>query len=88
MLQLMKSVKKALKRSYYWSTYYFTCRKGSWYPTVESNLSYQDLSSMSPEKNASVTISSQEEEELKTWATTYTRAVRQRTVRQETTMLK
>ena len=30
--EVMRSVKEALKRSHLWSAYYFTNRKGRWYP--------------------------------------------------------
>ena len=43
---------------------------------------------MLPKKAAPVYIAVSDKEKLRTWADSYTRAVRQRTVRQETTMAK
>ena len=32
--EFMRNVKEAFKRSHLWSVYYFTNRKGRWYPTT------------------------------------------------------
>ena len=86
--EFMRSVKESLKRSFPWSAYYFTSRKGSWYPAHESSMDFKELSRLLPVKNDRAQISKSHEEKLRVWANSYTRAVRQRTVRQETTMAK
>ena len=45
----MRSVKEALKRSY-WSAYYFTNKKGNLYPPTESYIDYHELLLVLPKK--------------------------------------
>ena len=45
----MRSVKEALKRSY-WSAYYFTNKKGNLYPPTESYIDYRELLLVLPKK--------------------------------------
>ena len=77
----MRIVKEALKRSHLWSAYYFTNKKGCWYPPTESCIDYRELSLVMPKKAASIYIVVSNEEKLVTWAARYTLAVRQLTVR-------
>jgi len=86
--EFMTSVKESLKRLHPWSAHYFTSRKGSWYPATESSIDFNELSGVLPKKKITVQIPKKEEEKLRVWADSYTRAVRQRSVRQETTMAK
>eukprot|EP00111_Clytia_hemisphaerica_P014073 TCONS_00041423-protein len=86
--EFMRSVKESLKRGYPWSAYYFTNRKGSWYPLPDSFCNFNEINKILPPKNLPTKIEKRDEETLQNWATNYTRAVRQRTVRQETTMCK
>ena len=82
----MTTVKESLKRNSHWSAYYFTSEKGNWYPPSENSLPYSDLTF--PKKFINSPINKEAEELLIEWASNYTRAERQRTVRQETTMSK
>ena len=84
----MRSIKEALKRCHPWSACYFTSSKASWYPLTENNVNFRDISPILPSKAVPSSITVAVEETLRTWANTYTRAVHQRTVRQETTMSK
>ena len=86
--EFMRSIKEALKRCYPWSSCYFTSRKASWYPPTENDVNFRDISPILPSKAVPSSTSVADEETLRTWANTYTRAVRQRTVHQETTMVK
>lgn len=86
--EFMTSVKESLKRLHPWSVHYFTSRKGSWYPATESSIDFNELSGVLPKKHIAVQIPKNEEEKLRVLADSYTRAVRQRSVRQETTMAK
>ena len=86
--EFMRSIKEALKRCHPWSACYFTSRKASWYPPTENDVNFRDVSPILPSKAVPSSITVADEETSRTWANTYTRAVRQRTVRQETTMAK
>ena len=86
--EFLSSVKESVKRSCLWAAYYFTSRKGSWYPPAENEVELKDLIAVFPTKQPYPTIKEKEAMLIKDWASTYTRAVRQRTVRQETTMAK
>ena len=68
------------------SAVYFTSRKASWYPPTENDVNFRDISPILPSKAVPSSITVADEETSRTWANTYTRAVRQRTVRQETIM--
>ena len=84
----MTTIRESLKRKFPWAAYYFTNRKGSWYPIVEDSISFQEIIPLLPKKIQPNKIEKSKEENLQSWASTYGRAVRQRTVRQETTMCK
>ena len=84
----MRSIKEALKCCHPWSTCYFTSRKASWYPPTENDIDFRDISPILPSKAVPSSITVADEETLRTWANTNTRAVCQRTVRQKTTMAK
>ena len=86
--EFMRSTKESLKRIFPWSAYYFTNRKGRCYPPIEDGIDFNNITSLLPKKTKYGTISKSNEEKLISWAESYTRAVRQRTVRQETTMAK
>ena len=66
--------------------HYFTSRKGSWYPPPKGSFNFTKLSKFLLKRKSSPSIGAKNEEILQTWANSYTRAARQRTVRQETTM--
>lgn len=87
-MSFMTSIKESLKREFPWAAYYFTSTKGSWYPPSESSTNYIKVSKSLPSKlySKSGTRKKVEEEEMRQWAQTYTKGVRQRSVRQETTM--
>ena len=87
-ISFMTSVKESLKRNFPWAAYYFTSTKGSWYPPSENSLDFMKVKASLPKKKYSKvgTRNEKEEEEMRQWALTYTRGVRQRSVRQETTM--
>ena len=86
--EFMRSIKAALKRCHPWPACYFTSRKASWYPPTENDINFRDISSILSSKAVPSSVTAVHEETLRTWANTYTRAVRQRTVRQETTIAK
>ena len=79
--ELMRSIKEALKRCHLWPACYFTSRKASWYPPTEKDINFRDISSILSSNAVPSSITVADEETLRTWANTYTRAVRQRTVR-------
>ena len=87
-ISFMTSVKESLKRNFPWGTYYFTSTKGSWYPPSENSLDFMKVKKLLPSKKYSRAGARNkvQEEEMRQWALTYTRGVRQRSVRQETTM--
>ena len=86
--EFMRSIKEALKRCHPWSACCFTSRKASWYPPTENDINFRDISPILSSKAVPSSITVVDEETLRTWANTYTRAVRQRTVHQEKTMAK
>ena len=88
--EFITSVKEALKRTHPWPAYYFTSRKGSCCPPTESCIDFRELLLVLLKKATPVYIAVSDKKKLRTWADSYTRAdaVRQRTLRQETTMTK
>ena len=84
--EFMRSIKEALKRCHPWSACYLTSRKASWYPPAENDINFRDISPILPSESVPSSITGADEETLRTWSNTYTKAVPQRTVRQETTM--
>ena len=76
--ELMRSIKETLKRCHLWSSCYLTRRKASWYPPAENDVNFRDISPILPSKSVPSSITFADEETLRTWANTYTRAVRQR----------
>ena len=78
-------MKEAVKRVTSWAAYYHTSRR-SWYPKPEGSLQLSQVPIMKP--LPSVSMSSADCNALRDWASSYGAAVRQRTVRQETTMAK
>lgn len=86
--EFTRSIKESLKRTSPWSAFYYTNRKGSWYPPAENSTPFQTMSNFLPKRPDPIQQSKEDQEKLQTWANSYTRAVRQRTVRQETTMAK
>eukprot|EP00111_Clytia_hemisphaerica_P017220 TCONS_00050955-protein len=87
--QFMTAIKESLKRRCPWSAFYFTTRKAIWYrPPESTSCDFNKIKSHLPRKNTPKQITKENEDLLRDWAANYTRAVRQRTVRQETTMAK
>ena len=86
--EFMRSIKEALKRCHPWSASCFTSRKASWYPPTKNDVNFRNISPILPSKAVPSSITVAGEETLQTWANTYTRTVRQRTVHQETAMAK
>ena len=90
----MRSIKEALsslsslKRCHPWPAGYFASRKAKWYPPTENDINCRDISTILLSKAVPSSITVADEEALQIWANTYTRAFRQRTVHQETTMAK
>lgn len=79
------TMKEAVKRMTHWAAYYHTSKK-SWYPKPEETLHFSQLPTITP--LPAVEMSKTNCDILRDWASTYGAAVRQRTVRQETTMAK
>ena len=79
------AVKEGLKRTTSWAAHYYTNPK-SWYPLPERSIPYSSVLVSKPDK--AETLNSQDISTMREWAHTYGAAVRQRTVRQETTMAK
>ena len=84
----MSTLKESIKRSSNSSAFYFTSRKASWYPPTENTICLNDVLKDLPKKKSPTKIIQNEQQALQSWALAYTRAVRQRNVRQETTMAK
>ena len=82
----MSTLKESIKRSSNWSVFYFTSRKTLWYTPTENTICLNDVLKDLPKKKRLRKITQNEQQALQSWALTYTRAVLQRTVRQETTM--
>ncbi|KAL9966337.1 hypothetical protein ACROYT_G024391 [Oculina patagonica] len=77
------TTKEGLKRTTSWSAYYFTSR-GSWYPVPERSLGLFEIPSI-PLPPA-IKASQEEISMMREWAKAHGSSVRQRNVRQETTM--
>ena len=77
------AMKEAVKRVTTWAAYYHTSRR-SWYPKPEGGLLLSQVPLMKP--LPIVNMSPADCNALRNWASSYGAAVRQRTVRQETTM--
>ena len=84
----MSTLKKSIKKSGNWSAFYFTSRKASWYLPTENTIYLNDVLKELPKKKNPTKITQNEQQALHSWPVTYTRAVRQSTVKQETTMAK
>ena len=79
------TMKEAVKRVTQWASYYHTGRK-SCYPNPEETLNYSELPTITP--LPVVEMSRANCDVLRDWASAHGAAVRQRTVRKETTMAK
>ena len=79
------SVKESLKSITQWSTYYYTNKEG-WYPLPENSMDFKEI--QMPKPLPSNKMSLENKEKMREWTSANGRAVRQRTVRQETTMAK
>ena len=79
------TMKESIKRLTHWAAYYHTSRK-SWYPKPDGTIAFSKVAVIKP--LPSVQMSPDDCEIMRGWASTYGAAVRQRTVRQETTMAK
>jgi len=78
-----RTMKETVKRVTNWAAYYHTSRR-SWYPTPESALFLSQVPVMKP--LPIVNMCQADCDSLRDWAASHGAAVRQRTVRQETTM--
>ena len=83
---LANTVYENIKRVVQWAAYYFTHEK-SYYPVTPQMTPLNALSKMNHLKPIRK-LNSCEKELMREWAENYGKAVRQRTVRQETTMFK
>ena len=79
------SIKESLKSLTQWSTYYFIS-KDSWYPLPENSINFKDFKMPVPLPPAKMTA--ENKETMREWTFVNGKAVRQRTVHQETTMAK
>lgn len=77
------AVKESVKKTTNWAAFYFTNPK-SWYPVPDRAAAFIEIS-LAPQLPPGV-ISAQDAQLMREWAHTFGAAVRQRTVRQETTM--
>ena len=77
------TTKEGLKRTTSWSTHYYTSR-GSWYPVPERSLGLFEIPSIS--LPPAIKASQEEIAMMREWARVHGTSVRQRSVRQETTM--
>ena len=80
-----KALKESIKRTTNWSAIYYTNPK-SWYPVPDRVARFIDIPDMKPLPAGNATA--EEIRSLRDWAHSYGTAVRQRSVRQETTMAK
>ena len=79
------TMKESVKRVTHWAAYYHTSRK-SWYPKPEETIPFSQVPLIKP--LPIVQMSKADCDIMRDWASAYGAAVRQRTVRQETTMAK
>ena len=77
--------KESLKSLTQWSAYYFT-NKDIWYPLPKNSINFKDIKMPAPLPPAKMTA--ENKETMWGWASVNGQAVRQSTVRQETTMAK
>ena len=82
-LAMKEAVNPGVKRVTTWAAYYHTSRR-SWYPKPEGGLLLSQVPVMKP--LPIVNMSPADCNALRNWASSYGAAVRQRTVRKETTM--
>ena len=80
-----RTMKESVKQVTQWAAYYHTSRK-SWYPKPEETAHFSEVPTIEP--LPIVEMSKANCDILRAWASAYGAAVRQRTVRQETTMAK
>ena len=76
---------ESIKRTTEWKAFYHTSRR-SWYPKPEETIPFSRVPNIKPLLVAQ--MSQGDCHLLRNWASSYGAAVRQRTVRQETTMAK
>ena len=79
------SVKESLKSLTKWSAYYYTSAS-SWYPLPDDGLELKDL--VFPTPLLAISMMPDDKIMMREWALVNGQVVRQRTVRQETTMAK
>ena len=86
MLQYVRSfassIKENLKSLTQWSTHYFTS-KDNWYPLQEKAINFKIPERLPPAK-----VIAENKKTMREWTSVNGKAVRKRTVRQETTMAK
>ncbi|XP_020913789.1 uncharacterized protein LOC110251385 [Exaiptasia diaphana] len=80
-----RTMKESVKRITQWAAYYHTGRN-SWYPKPEESTPFSEVPTIKPLPVVSMVKA--DFELLRDWASAHGAAVRQRTVRQETTMTK
>ncbi|KAI8503595.1 hypothetical protein Bbelb_185660 [Branchiostoma belcheri] len=83
--EFSSTMNESLKRMAFWSVYYHTHPK-SYYPVPSNKLPLSQFPMLRPLKPKK--MRKQDESAMKCWAAEYGKVVRQRTVRQETTMYK
>ena len=79
------TMKETIKRTTEWAAYYHTSRS-SWYPKPEETISFSSMPTIAPLH--AVKMSQADCDLLRNWASSFGAAVRQLTVRQESTMAK
>lgn len=77
------AAKEGLKRTTHWLAHYFTIRK-SWYPVPEHVMNLLAIPVLPP--LPAVPMAQQRIQAMRDWAQTFGAAVRQQSVRRETTM--
>ncbi len=83
---LANTVNESIKRVVPWAAYYYTHEK-SYYPVLKQSTPLERMPKMDHLKPVS-NLSNEEQNLMREWASTHGKAVRQRSVRQETTMFK
>lgn len=84
----MKAIKESPKKTFPESVNYFTNPKGSWYPPAKNKLDFHYACWALPQKEPSASVDKATSKPLQLWSTKYTKPVHQRSVRQETTLVK
>jgi hypothetical protein len=81
---ISNAVYESVKRSVNWAAHYFT-HSGSYYPVPHSTMGLQDLPKMTP-LQPQQKLHKVQQTQMREWANEHGKCVRQRSVRQQTTM--